>query len=54
MTGKPTHIPHQKKEWYAAVLGAKDTSQTKAMSNSEEIKSVALTIVKLCLAEGTR
>jgi len=31
---------------------AKGTSPDEAMSNSEEIKPVALSIVELCLAEG--
>ena len=32
--------------------GQKGTFQDKATSNSEEIKPVGLSIVKLCLAEG--
>ena len=30
----------------------KGTSQAKAMSNSEKIKSIALAVIELCLSEG--
>ena len=36
----------------AAAVGKKPMSQAEAMLNSEEIKPVILTILKLCLAEG--